>query len=338
MRHTAKRDLARCRETAEHHREGLARAAHPLYRAWVQFRRDDSTGRDSARTTRAPAADRSVRALRVSCLVFVVVNCPASLWAQGSLHTRAGSNSAAASSRRPPHEAVEHYERGRQFYLEGRYRDALVELKAALNLDPTSADLLYNVARVYENLRMFDEAIAYYQRYEERLTRNNIEERDKTDKTIRRLQGAKHELELQGRQEAALTAQNGEAVEPARRMDVVFWLAGGAAVGLLSAGAVTGILALKTTDDVGAFVVGPDGSLGERDHLVRRADRFALATDVLLAAGAVALTGAVLLYLLRAGEPELDTSDHSGARDRSGARQRPAARASFDGLRLRVVF
>ena len=40
-----------------------------------------------------------------------------------------------------PERALEHYNRGREHYLNGRYRDALQELEIAVNLDPTSPDL-----------------------------------------------------------------------------------------------------------------------------------------------------------------------------------------------------
>jgi tetratricopeptide (TPR) repeat protein len=200
----------------------------------------------------------------------------------------------------PPEAAVDHYMRGRKYYLEGRYRDALTELKAALEYDPNSADLIFNVARVYENLGEFDEAIAHYQSYIEHLAPDAAEERDRTDKTIRRLQGAKQELAQRATERNAEQAQRPHA----GRADFAFWLTGGAAVGLLAAGGVSGVLALKKTDDVAAFVVGSDGPFSQRDKLAKQADRFALAADLLLAGGAVALTGAALLYFLRDSEPE----------------------------------
>jgi tetratricopeptide (TPR) repeat protein len=197
-----------------------------------------------------------------------------------------------------PEAAVEHYRRGRKWYLMGRYRDALQELKLALEHDPDSPDLIYNVARVYENLGEFDESIAYYQRYIAHLPADSSAERERSENTIRRLQGAKREHAAQEKARAKLAPP-----EPSiGRADFVFWLTGGAALALLGGGAATGILALKTTDDVGAFVVGPDGTFSEREKLAKRADTFALASDGLLIGGAVALTGAALLYLLRDAE------------------------------------
>ena len=273
-------------------------------------------------------------------LAVVLAACPARSFADAGASAKPDPH--AENEARPPSEAVDHYLRGRQWYLAGRYRDALVELKAALELDPNSADLLYNVARVYENLRLFDEAIAYYQRYLERLPQANPEERDKTDKTIRRLQGAKLEFEQQQRREQEQAAQNVEPRHSVRRADLAFWLTGGAAAALLAAGGVTGVLALKKTDDVGSFVVGPDGTLMQRQHMVQQADQLALATDVMLGAGAAALTGAILLFLLRDPDPDAQPdSPHSQAQSARARRTHPSEpplSVGLDGLHWRVAF
>jgi tetratricopeptide (TPR) repeat protein len=265
-------------------------------------------------------------------LALGLLLCPVRLLAQSSGSTPGGppeealkSPDAAYTTGRPPAAAVEHYLNGRKWYQAGRYRDALEELKAALEYDPESADLLYNVARVYENLRLFDEAIAYYERYLERLPPDTADERDKTDKTIRRLQGAKREFEWQQRLERSRATERAKPTSGVGRADFAFWLTGSVAAGLLAAGGVTGILALKKTDDVTTFVVGPDGSLAQRARLVSDADQLALATDLLLAGGAVAFTGAVLLFLLRDAEPD------------APAQEQPAVSVGFDGRRAQLT-
>jgi tetratricopeptide (TPR) repeat protein len=225
-----------------------------------------------------------------------------------------------------PEAAIEHYQLGRKLYLEGRYRDALVELKAALEYDPSSADLIYNVARVYENLGEMDEAIAHYQRYIERLPADAYEERDRTDKTIRRLQGAKVEL---AQHDAERNSAAQQSQPHAGRADLAFWLTGGAAVALFAAGSVSGMLALKRTDQVSKFVVGKDGSYESRQELSKQADNYALAADLLLAGGVAALTGAALLYFLRDSEPEkpAGTPELSVSFSRNGAQL--GVRATF---------
>jgi tetratricopeptide (TPR) repeat protein len=218
----------------------------------------------------------------------------------------------AADAPKPPPAAVEHYDNGRRHYLAGRYRDALVELKAALEYDRNAPDLLYNVARVYENLGELDEAIAYYQRYLALIPQSQLEERDRTEKTVRRLQGAKQEAT--GRQASRTQGQQqfqGQT-QPAThvgRADLAFWLTGGAALALLAGGATCGVLAIRKYNQVGAFIVGKDGELARRESMSDDAKRFALLADGLFVASGVALTSAALLFLLRdAAHPEPHTA------------------------------
>jgi tetratricopeptide (TPR) repeat protein len=199
----------------------------------------------------------------------------------------------------PPQAAVDHYMLGRRQYLAGRYREALVELKMALELDRNAPDLLYNVARVYENLGELDEAIAYYQRYLALMPLEQIEERDRTEKTIRRLQGAKHEIATT---EPRPIIHDAPAEPHAGRADLAFWITGAAGVALLAGGATCGILAVRKYDAVGEFVVGTDGTLDQRKSISDDANRFALLADGLFIASGLALTSAALLFLLRDAE------------------------------------
>lgn len=207
----------------------------------------------------------------------------------------------------PPAEAVEHYERGRSLYLAGRYRDALTELKVALSLDPNSPNLVYNVARVNEDLSDFDEAIKYYRRYHALLPQSADEERDKTEKTIRRLQGAK-ETQLQ-QQRIAREHQEAEvkvtpqAAPSAGRADVAFWLVATTGLALAAGSGVTGIYAVRREKEVGDFVLGKDGSFDRREKLRKQSDQLALASDVMSAAAGVAIVSAIILFFARSGDP-----------------------------------
>jgi tetratricopeptide (TPR) repeat protein len=236
----------------------------------------------------------------VLACALVVASLPARAQTAGSEEPAAVQQEAHESvtpASEAPREALDHYLKGRRWYLAGRYRDALVELKAALEFDRDSADLLYNVARVYENLGELDSAIEYYSRYLTKLPVEATEERDKTQKTIRRLAGARREL-------AARTPPPAAAPEASRargRADLAFWVTTGAGVALLGGGAACGLLALHKTTQVDKFVAGPDGSLAQRQHLGKDAKRFALIADGLFIAGGVALTSAALLFLLRDG-------------------------------------
>ena len=56
--------------------------------------------------------------------------------------------------------AKHHFDEALAHYREGHYRAAIAELKAALTFDPTSKDLVYNLALVHEKLGELDLAIA----------------------------------------------------------------------------------------------------------------------------------------------------------------------------------
>lgn len=201
----------------------------------------------------------------------------------------------------PPAEAVEHYERGRRLYLAGRYRDALQELKLALSLDPNSPNLVYNVARVNEDLAEFDDAIKYYRRYHALLPAGAAEERDKTEKTIRRLQGAK---ETQAQQRLARERNQPEPkpaplAPSAGRADLAFWLVAGTGLALAAGSGVTGVFALRREKEVGDFVLGLDGTIDKRDRFRKQADRLALASDVMSVAAGVAIVSAIVLFFSR---------------------------------------
>jgi tetratricopeptide (TPR) repeat protein len=215
--------------------------------------------------------------------------------------------------RAAPPEALEHYERGRKEYLAGRYREALEELRAALELDPSSPNLVYNVARVYEDLAELDQAIKYYRRYRSLLPPDATAEREKTAKTIRRLEGARDEqTQAQiARQQEERTAVPPEPPESgdrsgggSGRADLAFWLVASTGVALAAGGGVTGWFALRREKEVNDFVLGEDGSYEEREQLVKEANNFALASDILTASAGAAILTAALLFFTRSSEPD----------------------------------
>jgi hypothetical protein len=57
-----------------------------------------------------------------------------------------------------------HYERGKEFFKQRKYDEALVELEKAYSLDPRP-ELIYNLARVHEERGDLDNAIRYYKSY-----------------------------------------------------------------------------------------------------------------------------------------------------------------------------
>jgi tetratricopeptide (TPR) repeat protein len=214
-----------------------------------------------------------------------------------------------------PPEARAHFERGREHFRAGRYREAIVELEAALELDPDSPTLMYNVAYANELLGELEQAIVYYRRYIDALPPSADDERAKIRVTLRRLEGhrAHVEAEPEPKPEPAAAAPQPDrsAAEAERpppdgfgRADGWFWVSLGSGVAMLGGAAATGLMALDREDAVAEFVVGPDGSIGERQELQDEADRLALASDLLIGGGATLVAAAALLYFLREPDDE----------------------------------
>lgn len=216
------------------------------------------------------------------------------------------------SSEEPPEEAIQFYRQGRQHYKAGRYEDAIVDLKAALELDPDSPNLMYNVARVSELLGNLNEAIDYYRRYLKTLPGSETEERERIRTTITRLEGARQAVVAQAtedKQTLRAPSWTPGPRKPLGEADLWFWTAAGTGAVLLIGGAVSGVLALKKEDQVADFVVGEtaDGSLMQRYAMEDQAVSLALASDILAGAGVAALTAAALLFFLRDPEVESET-------------------------------
>src|SRR5258708_3309057 len=99
--------------------------------------------------------------------------------------------------------ARQHFEKARADYEQGAYREAIAELEAAHELDPNAKDLVFNLGVVHEKLADIDDALKWFRLY----TTMNLtpQERDRADAYIRRLEGAKTDLEQ--KQAAARAAQ-----------------------------------------------------------------------------------------------------------------------------------
>lgn len=200
-----------------------------------------------------------------------------------------------------PPEAIELYRSGREHYEAGRYREAIVDLKAALELDPESPNLIYNVARVSELLGNLDEAIAYYSRYLELLPRTEKEERDRIRSALRRLEGARRDvISLAVKEERGLKAPVPPSVIKRRgKADALFWISASTGLAILATGTIMGVMALDRQDQVNGFVLTPNNGLQDRDRLISEAENFALVADVAFGVGAGVVIGSALLFFLR---------------------------------------
>jgi tetratricopeptide (TPR) repeat protein len=125
---------------------------------------------------------RSRRRLRSLALVF----CLAAGLAPRVAHAEETSAANVAAARK-------HFEKARAYYGQGAYRDAVTELEAAHALDPNAKDLVFNLGVVHEKLSDIDEALKWFRLY---TTMDLVpQERDRADAYVRRLEGAKKELE-----------------------------------------------------------------------------------------------------------------------------------------------
>ena len=71
---------------------------------------------------------------------------------------------------------VQHYKKGLEYYAAGHYEQALTAIKKALILQPDFPDAYYQIARIYEELKRYPEAISMYEKLIELLP-NDLEVR-----------------------------------------------------------------------------------------------------------------------------------------------------------------
>jgi hypothetical protein len=89
--------------------------------------------------------------------------------------------------------ARRHFDKARAFYEQGQYREAIGELDTAHTLDPSAKDLVFNLGVVHEKLGDIDEALQWFRQYAGmNLT---AQESDRAEAYVRRLQGARREVE-----------------------------------------------------------------------------------------------------------------------------------------------
>src|SRR5207302_9158600 len=89
--------------------------------------------------------------------------------------------------------AQQHFQRAKELYATGSYREAAAELEAARALDPKAKDLVFNLGIVSEKLGKFDEAITYFRQYME-MDGVTTREEQKAESIIKRIEGAKREV------------------------------------------------------------------------------------------------------------------------------------------------
>lgn len=202
--------------------------------------------------------------------------------------------------------AQQHFQRARELYQTGSYREAVGELEAARALDPKAKDLLFNLAIVREKLGRYDEAIADLRAYLE--LDLSPQERAKAESSIKRLEGAKREnpaaTPTVSPTPDQLPVEPAEAPPPppARgRIDAITIAAGSVAVVGLAVGTIFGIRAVATRPS--NFVTGRDGSYADFQDRTDSAHTSAIIADVSLGIGIVAAAATAWFYFSRTKEP-----------------------------------
>ena len=196
-------------------------------------------------------------------------------------------------------EAQQHFQRAKDLYQTGAYREAIAELEQARGLDPKAKDLVFNLGIVHEKLGKFDEAITFFRQYME-MEGVTGAERAKAENIIKRIEGAKREVP------AAPTKGTAEPPPPRTeepsngRIDTATIAAGSIAVVGLGVGVTFGILALSTKPS--GFVTGRDGTYETLQSKASDAHTQAVVSDVGFGVGIAAAVVTAYLYFARPKE------------------------------------
>jgi tetratricopeptide (TPR) repeat protein len=206
--------------------------------------------------------------------------------------------------------ARDHFERALERYRHGDYAGAAQQLNAALELDPNSRDLVYNLGLVYEKLGDLDGAITQFERLLE--IEKHPGERELVRRAIRRLEGARRHAEARAaaQREAEKPPPQAPPPRPLRpeqpparqtsSQPLDGWVvgAGSLALAAVSAGVALGVAALGTHPGSEPRT-GSERSIQEIEDRAELAHTLAVAADVALAVGVVSGGVAFGLYVSR---------------------------------------
>jgi tetratricopeptide (TPR) repeat protein len=248
------------------------------------------------------------RALRIFvCALAVALPLPVLAQPKTNPSASAPPASSDASGQNEPKtkeqlEAQVHFQKAKDLYQTGAYREAIAELEAARILDPKAKDLVFNLGIVHEKLGKFDEAITFFRQYME-MEGVTASERAKAENIIKRIEGAKREVPVKPVATGTVEVPATPPPDTSRgRIDVLTVNAGVIAVVGLGVGATFGILAVanKPSKD---FVTGKDGSYEELKTKTDDAHTQAIISDIGFGVGIIAAAATAYLYFGRTKEP-----------------------------------
>lgn len=230
--------------------------------------------------------------------------------------TTEGSSASAPPLTADQLKAQQHFQRARELYQAGSYREAVAELEEARELDPKAKDLVFNLGIVNERLGKFDEAIAYFRQYQA-MDGISASERARAETVIKRLEGAKREAPPSETTPAPTPAPVPVATEPAPaetpkrgRIDAATITAASLTLVGLGVGTVFGVRALSLEPK--NFVTGRDGSYADLRDRTNDAHTSAVVADVAFGVGAVAALATAYLYFGRTKETHAATLPSRG--------------------------
>lgn len=200
--------------------------------------------------------------------------------------------------------ARRHFDRGRAYYQQGAYREAIAEFEAAHALDPNAKDLVFNLGVVHEKLADIDDALKWFRLF----ASMNItdQERERVNAYLKRLEGAKKELDAKQAAAAAAAGSSSTGAPPAPapekpqygRIDGYTIAAASVAVVSLGAGIALGVKAL-TDKPPSNPVTSPNLTYNQLVSRTNQAHNEAIGADACFGVAVAAAAVTAYLYLAR---------------------------------------
>jgi tetratricopeptide (TPR) repeat protein len=200
--------------------------------------------------------------------------------------------------------ARRHFEKGRAYYGQGAYKEAISEFEAAHALDPNAKDLVFNLGVVHEKLGDIEDALKWFRLY----ASMNItdQEREKANAYLRRLEGAKKELDAKQAAAAADAGSTSSGTQPPPtpekpqygRIDAYTIAAASVTVVALGTGTVLGIKALSDKPS-STPVTGTSLTYQQLVNRTHQAHNEAIGADVCFGVAVAAAAATAYLYLAR---------------------------------------
>jgi hypothetical protein len=207
--------------------------------------------------------------------------------------------------------AHQHAARAHDLYQQGAYHEAIGELEAALKLDPNGKDLVFNLGVVHEKLGDIEDALRYFQRYE---TMDLTDaERAKADTYLKRLQGARKEVEKPPEPPPQPPPQP-PPPPPEKHYGRFDWITGTAAVvgvGGLVMGSIFGVKALG--DRPSTTTTTDSDGYNQVENSEASAHKEAVVSDVSFAVGVVGVAATAVLFFARTRDSVSPSSPTTGS-------------------------